>query len=347
MVTVYPALVPSFDVDSATICSLNQPVVFHNTSTGDGSLNYSWSFGDNDSSTAANPTHKYATKGNYTIGLTVSNTYGCSSSITKNAFINAANFSADFTTANSYCPGNTILFVNKSTPAPSGTRLWSFGDGGSGIGFTYGHNYATAGTYTIKMFENFGSCPDSVVKNITVLSAPNISPFIMNKGTSCSSPMTIYFTDTSLGATNWHWNFTSNPGDTSDIRTPSFTYTSNNLFSPTLTISNANGCSSTVSETINTAQPTATIHKDTVLVPSATYCADVQATFTAISADTLATYLWTFGDGTTSTAANPVHTFTTTGNLYHQSEFHNNSWMFRWCFSVRYRNRLPKTTCEF
>ena len=209
----------------SAICSLNQPVNFHNTSTGDGSLSYAWSFGDGDSSTQTNPSHKYAAKGNYTIGLTVSNTYGCSSSITKNSFINAANFSADFTTANSYCPGNTILFVNKSTPAPSGSPLWSFGDGGSGIGFTYGHNYAAAGTYTVKMFENFGSCPDSVVKNITVLVAPNISPFIMNKGASCSSPMTIQFTDTSLGATNWHWNFTGNPADTSNIRTPSFTYT--------------------------------------------------------------------------------------------------------------------------
>lgn len=313
MVTVYPALVPSFDVDSSAICSLNQPVNFHNTSTGDGSLSYAWSFGDNDSSTQTNPSHMYSAKGNYTIGLTVTNTYGCSSSITKNAFINAANFSADFTTANSYCPGNTILFVNKSTPAPSGTPLWSFGDGGSGIGFTYGHGYATAGVYTIKMFENFGSCPDSVVKTITVLSAPNISPFIMNKGTSCSSPMTVNFTDTSLGATNWHWNFTSNPADTSDIRTPVFTYNTNNLFSPTLTITNANGCSSTISEPLNTAQPTATIHKDTILVPDATYCADVEATFTAISADTLATYLWTFGDGTTSTQANPPHTYTKPG----------------------------------
>ena len=157
------------------------------------------------------------------------------------------------------------------------------------------------------------SCPDSVVKNITILAAPNISPFIINKGASCSSPMTVFFTDTSVGATNWHWNFTGNPGDTSNSRTPSFTYLTNSLYSPTLTIKNANGCSSTISATINTAQPTATIHADTVLIPSAIYCADVQATFTAISADTLATYFWTFGDGTTSTQPNPVHVFSKPG----------------------------------
>ncbi len=313
MVTVYPALSPSFFVDTAAICSLNQPVLFHNTSTGAGALSYSWSFGDNDSSTVTNPTHLYAAKGNYDISLVVSNTYGCSSSITKPAYINAANYSADFTTNSAYCPGNTIIFINKSTPAPSGVPIWTFGDGGSGIGITYGHSYATAGAYPVTMYENFGTCPDSVTKIINVLAAPNISPFILNKGTSCSSPMTVNFLDTSLGATNWHWNFTGNPGDTSDLKNPSFTYLTNNSFSPTLTIVNSNGCSSTISETFNTALPTATIHADTILIPSAVYCADVQATFTAKSADTLATYFWSFGDGTTSTSANPVHVFSTPG----------------------------------
>ena len=210
-------------------------------------------------------------------------------------------------------PGNTIVFINKSSPAPSTTPIWSFGDGGSGIGITYGHSYATSGSYTIRMYENFGSCPDSVVKTINVLAAPDINPFIMNKGTSCSSPMVVNFSDTSAGATNWHWNFTGNPGDTSNLQNPTFTYLTNNLFSPTLTITNTNGCSSTISKTFNTALPTATIHTDTVLIPSAVYCADVQATFTAISEDTLATYFWTFGDGTTSTSPNPVHVYSTPG----------------------------------
>jgi gliding motility-associated-like protein len=313
MVTVYPALAPSFYVDSAAICSLSQPVIFHNTSSGNGALSYIWNFGDGDTSSTKNPTHLYATKGNYTISLTVSNTYGCSSNITETAFINAANFNSDFTTASSLCTGNSILFVDKSTPSPTGSPLWSFGDGGSGIGFTFGHSYAVAGIYPVTLYQNFGTCPDSVKKNIVVLASPNIGPFIINKGASCSSPMKVNFTDTSSGAVSWHWNFTSNPGDTSDFQNPSFTYLTNNLFTPTLTITNVNGCTSTISETFNTAQPTATIHADTTLIPSAIYCADVQATFTALSQDTLATYFWSFGDGTTSTSPNPVHVFSIPG----------------------------------
>jgi len=313
LVTVYPALVPSFDVDSAALCSLAQPAVFHNTSTGAGALFYTWNFGDGDTSNLANPTHVYAAKGIYSVTLNVSNTYGCSSSISKPALINAANFSSNFIIDSPMCTSSPVIFIDKSSPAPTGSPLWKFGDGGSGIGFTYGHNYTSPGTYAVTLFQNFGTCADSVTRNVTVLNSPNISPFTINKGTSCSSPMTVNFSDTSSGATNWHWNFTANPGDTSDLQNPSFTYLTNNLFSPTLTIKNANGCASTISETFNTAQPTATIHADTVLIPSAVYCADVQATFKAISQDTLATYFWTFGDGTTSTAANPVHIFTTPG----------------------------------
>ncbi len=250
MVTVYPALAPSFNVDSAALCSLSQSVQFHNTSTGDGALSYAWDFGDGSTSTLTNPSHQYSTKGKYDISLVVSNTYGCSSTMTKPAFINAANFSSNFSNTLNLCPGNSVVFIDQSSPAPTGSPLWSFGDGGSGIGFTYGHSFATGGTYPVTLYQQFGTCLDSVKKNITILSAPNISPFILNKGTSCSSPMVVNFTDTSLGATRWHWNFTSNPGDTSDLQNPTFTYLTNNLFSPTLTIINANGCSSTVSETL-------------------------------------------------------------------------------------------------
>jgi PKD repeat protein len=106
--------------------------------------------------------------------------------------------------------------------------------------------------------------------------------------------MLVNFTDTSTGAVKWLWNFTGNPGDTSTLQNPSFLYATNGVYTPTLTVTNASGCSSTVSATLNSAEPTARIHKDTTLTQSGVYCADVNATFTAISNDTIATYNWYF-----------------------------------------------------
>ncbi|HZK64367.1 MAG TPA: PKD domain-containing protein, partial [Puia sp.] len=51
VITVLPALALGFSVDSPTVCSLNHPLLFNNTSTGTGPLTYVWNFGDGGNST--------------------------------------------------------------------------------------------------------------------------------------------------------------------------------------------------------------------------------------------------------------------------------------------------------
>jgi len=50
----------------------------------DGSLiSWQWQFGDGGSSSLQDPSHSYATTGNYSVSLTVTNSYGCSATVTK------------------------------------------------------------------------------------------------------------------------------------------------------------------------------------------------------------------------------------------------------------------------
>lgn len=64
----------------------------------DNSINawtWQWNFGDpssgaNNTSNIQNPSHFYATNGNYSVTLIVTNNYGCSDTLTKNAFIKVA-----------------------------------------------------------------------------------------------------------------------------------------------------------------------------------------------------------------------------------------------------------------
>ena len=313
VIIALPALSPAFTADSTTLCSLSDPVLFNNTSTGAGPLSYSWNFGDGGNSTSQNPSHQYATKGIYTIQLTVTNGYGCSSKLTKPAYVNAADFNPNFSTSPTFCSGNAIFFKDISTPSPGPSTLWSFGDGATGIGNNISHAYPSAGTYTVTLTDTFGNCVVNQSKNLTVSAAPIVGGFLINKGAACQSPMLVSFTDTTSTAVKWLWNFTGNPGDTSTQKNPTFLYTNNNVYTPTLTVTDANGCSTTISETLNSAQPTAQIQVDTTLTPSAVYCADVNAQFRAISQDTLSTYNWDFGDGTTSISPNPSHTYTIPG----------------------------------
>lgn len=80
-------LKPPVAAFSASPLSGRKPltVKFKNKSTGSPTF-WSWNFGDNTTSTAKNPTHKYTKAGKYTVSLTVKNTSG-SSSVTKSKYI--------------------------------------------------------------------------------------------------------------------------------------------------------------------------------------------------------------------------------------------------------------------
>ncbi|MDP4211839.1 MAG: PKD domain-containing protein [Bacteroidota bacterium] len=324
IVTVYPALAPSFSVDSATVCSLNHPLLFNNTSTGTGPLTYSWNFGDGGNSTSQNPSYQYSGKGIYNVQLTVTNAVGCTATLTKPAYINAANYTPDFSSSSALCAGNTILFNNNSSPSPTGDVFWDFGDGGSGIGLNMTHAYAVAGNYAVTVSQNFGTCPVSFTKTIPVSAPPVVGPFLVSKGIACQSPMLVSFADTTSAAVAWLWDFTGNPSDTSSSQNPSFLYSGNGIYTPSVKVTNASGCSTTFSEALNSAQPTATIHVDTTLTQSSVFCADVNATFSAISQDTISVFNWSFGDGTSSTSPNPSHTYTLPGTYIINLSFTTN-----------------------
>ncbi|HVY75398.1 MAG TPA: PKD domain-containing protein [Puia sp.] len=324
IITVLPQINPAFSSDSTVLCNISDPVQFNNTTTGTGPLSYLWSFGDGASSTSPNPSHQYAAKGVYDVQLIVTNTQGCSAKLNKTAYVNAADFNPDFAFNPGFCSGAAVTFKDASTPAASGTALWNFGDGGSSIGNTVSHVFASPGNYTIQLTDTFGHCVVTKPKTITVAASPTLSGFIFNKGAYCQSPMQVSFSDTSSAAIAWHWNFTGNPADTSDLQNPSFTYATNGLYTPTLTVTNTAGCSTTISEPLNSAGPVATIAMDTTLTASTTICAIVNAQFKAISTDTLVVFNWDFGDGTTSSDPNPTHSYTVPGTYIVNLSFTTN-----------------------
>lgn len=77
-VTVVPGSA-AFTASLSTV-HLGDSVTFTSTSTG--AVSYAWNFGDGTTSTAQNPSHTYGALGIYTVSLTVTNSLGCTSTIT-------------------------------------------------------------------------------------------------------------------------------------------------------------------------------------------------------------------------------------------------------------------------
>ena len=70
------------------------PLIIHFTDTSTGNPTaWSWDFGDGNTSTEQNPVHTYASVGNYTVNLKVTNSYG-SNTETKAGYIYAGSGSS-------------------------------------------------------------------------------------------------------------------------------------------------------------------------------------------------------------------------------------------------------------
>ncbi len=169
-VVVNPIPTPAFTPGNIQGCS---PVsATFNLSSASGSGNtYLWSFGDNTTSTSANPTHQYSGAGSYNVTLTVTNQYGCTGSVTNNNVVNVF-----------------ALPIAKFTPDPSETQLltaninfnnysvgaayynWNFGDNATSTDFSPSHIYGDTGLYEVRLIaSSLQQCRDTAYEYVHVV----------------------------------------------------------------------------------------------------------------------------------------------------------------------------------
>ncbi len=293
-----------FSNSIASTCNPPINISFQNLSTGTGILNYKWSFGDGGTSTATNPSHTYTTPGIYTVQLITANIGGCTDTITKTNLINIGTINAAFSSANSVCVNAPLPITNTSVPVPVAST-WDFGDATTSTQINPVKIYTVPGAYQIRLIADFGGCLDTAYSTVTVLDKP-LADFTALNTTSCKAPLTVSFTNNSVGATAYNWNF--GDGNSSAVRNPTHTYTASGKFTVTLIVTNANGCNDTLQKVdlVKIQPPVASINN---LPVSA--CAPLTWTFSSSvsTVDPVVGYQWDFGDGNTSIQPNPAHTY--------------------------------------
>jgi gliding motility-associated-like protein len=296
----------SFNVPNS--CKPPTAVHFTNKSSGTGTLSYEWDFGDDSSSTAANPVHTYTATGTYSIQLKVRNNTGCTDSVMKANIINIGTVKAGFTLPALVCNNAPFALINNTTPAPVGAR-WTFGDGSFSTELNPIKTYAQPGNYAIKLVSDFGACKDSVTQSIRVM-AKTKAAFAANDSNSCSAPFTAQLMAQSAGAVSYQWLFGDGGRDTG--KQVSHTWQAKGEYDVTLIVTNAAGCTDTLvkSKYIQIKAPQVTL----INLPQEGCVPYVwQPGFTVNTVDSLIGFLWYFGDGTTSTEKHPRHTYTQPG----------------------------------
>jgi PKD repeat protein len=132
-----------------------------------------------------------------------------------------------------------------------------------------------------------------------------------SKVTTGYTPLSVAFTDTSIGTpTSWSWNF--GDGTSSTTKNPTHTYSKAGKYTVSLTVKNAAGSNSV-------AKSNYVIVNDSKDPVAAFYAsptsgnAPLKVTFSDKSTGSPTSWSWSFGDGTYSSAKNPVHTYSKTG----------------------------------
>ena len=253
-VTVNPLPDVSFNILNTIFCDL-QPINFQNTSVG--SLNFHWDFGDGDTSFLFNPSHSYASPGNYTIKLLANNPLtGCSDSSFKSIVISKtpnSNFSYSDSVG---CDILDVLFT-ADTIDLTAKYLWDFGNGNISqqIGFS-GHQYLIPDCYDVSLTvtSKEGCVSSSLDTSAICLYEQPIADFIADRVLFSSLEVPeVKFTNLSQFSTFYLWDF--GDGQFNITENPVHTYSPGaNIYSVKLISSNNVGCQDSITKTIKVYQ---------------------------------------------------------------------------------------------
>ena len=315
--------VPPLDFSWSTAC-LNEPVQFTildpPTNIPEVASWY-WSFGDGSTSSLQDPTHTYTSIDTFDVSCSITDIYGATNTVTKQLIICPLPV-ANFTFESIICANNPVQFTDLST-SPNGDIIewhWDFGDGidttitiGGNPNVT--HIYSNTASYTVTLTVNDTTgCSHYCTKPLSTLTSP-LAGFTYTY--DCFN-QPVSFTDTSStnggeDIVSWYWDFgdtLTGSNNTSTLQNPAHTFSSTGDFNVELTVTNNNGCYSTITNLVSiTTEPVEYTWEYTCFGDETQFTVDTTITNIA----NVATWNWNFGDSNTSNLQNPTHTYDTTG----------------------------------
>lgn len=305
--TVVSAPKAEFTLFPTFVCQ-QDPFIISDSSQG-AFLSYDWDFGSNAlpaQSTSPGP-HSvvWTTAGMKTISLTVQNAAGLDT-YTQQVQVIAPPI-AGFTQTSS----NGYQYVFSNTSVAGTSYQWKFGDGDTSNFVAPTHTFPANGTYFTTLIAENVCGIDSVSQSVTVtgIGLPQ-ALFAVSDTLTCQDSL-VLFTNLSggIGIDSLVWDFGGQaiPPTALGAGPHLVRFPSEGNYLPQLTVYNAEGSDTYFRNVVVDPQPTATFSYTLGQVPGAV---DFQNASTNSQS-----HVWDFGDGNTSTQANPAHLYTQNGTF--------------------------------
>ncbi len=287
---------PIADYSIADGCQ-NLPFNFVNNSTiGSGNIvNYSWTFGDQNSSAVLSPVHLYSTDGNYTTQLLVESDFGCMDSISIPITVWPTPV-ADFQIAN-HCLNETIAFTDQSSVS-SGNILnweWDFDDNNTSNQTNPNHDYTNTGSYDVELIvETDMGCEDTLIQNYIIYPVPEVDFEVED---ACEDEIVNFNNNSSISSgsiSQFNWDFDNNLTSNQE-NPPGFSYPDYAIYTISLELISDQGCTAIDSSELEVFEtPIAEILGDPLMG-----CSPFDAPMFNFVDDNVYTCVWNFGDGNT------------------------------------------------
>jgi PKD repeat protein len=206
----------------------------------------------------------------------------------------------------------TSFSLESTGGTPPFSYSWIFGDGSQGTSATEDHTYLAAGTYAVEAWEN-DSLGNSSLANTSVLVNPALQILSL---TATPNPMHVnqpvnFNAVVTGGSLPYTFAWTFGDGSTGgDVSATSHTYSTGGPFQANLSVTDPAGSLLTASVEI------AVVMVANVSADASLGAPPLTTSFTSDVAGGAPgyTYSWSFGDGGTSTLADPIYTYEAPGN---------------------------------
>jgi gliding motility-associated-like protein len=247
-VTVHP--LPVLEIEHEDVCfGFQVPFTGEQSIASGNVVSTLWEFGDGATSVLGNPSHLYATPGFYDVQFSAMSDRGCSDSIQQTVEIfelPVAGFSS-FPTNEGCAPLELTLVDTSSIPYPYYIQnwQWTISDGKFSEITQPTFNFDEPDTIDVKLlvWSNKG-CADSTLSTGYIIVHPvPIAGFDFSPEEPTVFFPTVGFTDQSIDATVWEWDF----GDfeTSELPNPEHSFPDTGLYVVRQVVFNAFNCSDT------------------------------------------------------------------------------------------------------
>jgi PKD repeat protein len=299
--------------NSTVVCDPNESINFIQTSTN--AVSHFWNFGDGQTSALSAPSHIYGSYGTYNVTYIATGSSGCTDTTSFTIDITNGIIPDVTASVDTGCSPLAVTF-NCTNVTNAQQYVWDFGDGTAPVTTnvpTVNHVFVNGTqsvvSYTVSLTTVFGvgsSCNSSVTLNdfITVNPQP-VSAFTVGSPSACVlAPVS--FTNTSTNAVSYAWDLGN--GTTSTDENPTATYNASGNYNVSLITTNSYGCTDTAT-VVNAVN---IIHVMADFNATNTSGCTVNAQFINYTQGATS-FNWIFGDGTTSTQANPTHYYNTPG----------------------------------